>query len=73
VCLFLLAEHKTCYVVNVYAKCDIQAKRRLWDNISMSKQGFGRDLWCVVGDFNSVRVANERRGLTGDNLTNNLA
>jgi hypothetical protein len=54
---------KRCVVVNVYAKCDINAKRRLWENLLMSKQGFGNGLWCVVGDFNSVRRREDRRGV----------
>ncbi|MCI07512.1 endonuclease/exonuclease/phosphatase family protein, partial [Trifolium medium] len=36
-------------------------KRWLWNDILMSKQGFGGDIWCVVGDFNSVRDLEERR------------
>jgi hypothetical protein len=29
----------------------------------MSKRGFGGSKWCIVGDFNSVREVNERRGV----------
>jgi hypothetical protein len=63
VCLNLLDENRVCYVVNVYAKCNIQDKRRLWGNLLMSKEGFGEGLWCVLGDFNSVRDTYERRGI----------
>jgi hypothetical protein len=31
----------------------------------MSKRGFGEGLWCIMGDFNSVRECDERRGLGG--------
>ncbi|MCH98111.1 endonuclease/exonuclease/phosphatase family protein, partial [Trifolium medium] len=51
-----------CFVVNVYSKCDMVSKRRLWNNIIMSKAGFGSGNWCVLGDFNAVREPNERRG-----------
>jgi hypothetical protein len=34
----------------------------------MSKSGFGDGLWCVVGDFNSVRNATERRGVRSISL-----
>jgi hypothetical protein len=51
-----------CYVVNVYSKCDLASKRRLWSNINMSKCGFGSGMWCVVGDFNAVCRPEERRG-----------
>ncbi|KAK2413305.1 hypothetical protein QL285_036031 [Trifolium repens] len=59
----IIEEQRGCFVLNVYAKCDVQAKRSMWECILMSKRGFGGDLWCVVGDFNSVRVVEERRGL----------
>ncbi|MCH82424.1 hypothetical protein A2U01_0003230 [Trifolium medium] len=64
VCLEWGVAKKICYVVNVYAKCDLNAKRRLWENISMSKLGFGEGGWCVVGDFNAVRRREERRGVS---------
>jgi hypothetical protein len=63
VCLYLLAEGRRCYVVNVYTKCTLQDKRRMWGEILMSKGGFSDDLWCILGDFNSVRDISERRGV----------
>jgi mannosylglycoprotein endo-beta-mannosidase len=54
VCLDLVSENKHCFITNVYAKCNIRDKRRLWGDIIMSKRGFGDGLWCVLGDFNSV-------------------
>ncbi|KAK2454307.1 hypothetical protein QL285_001883 [Trifolium repens] len=63
VCLEWGVRKQICFVVNVYAKCDLNAKRRLWENIIMSKGGFGGGLWCVVGDFNAVTSSNERRGI----------
>jgi exonuclease III len=63
VCIDWGVVNKRCVVVNVYAKCDINAKRRLWENLLMSKRGFGDGLWCVVGDFNSVRHREDRRGV----------
>jgi hypothetical protein len=63
VCIDWGVVNKRCVVVNVYAKCDINAKRRLWENLLMSKSGFGDCLWCVVGDFNSVRRREDRRGV----------
>jgi hypothetical protein len=75
VCLNLLVEDRICFVVNVYAKCNIREKRGLWENILMSKMGFGDGLWCVLGDFNSVRGINERRAVnsnSNDGLTNEM-
>ncbi|KAK2436747.1 hypothetical protein QL285_021719 [Trifolium repens] len=63
VCLEWGMEKKICFVLNVYAKCDLIAKRCLWENIVMSKEGFGGGAWCVVGDFNAVRRREERRGV----------
>jgi hypothetical protein len=63
VCLEWGVRKNIFFMVNVYAKCDIIAKRGLWDNICMSKRGFGEGIWCVVGDFNAVRRRDERRGV----------
>jgi endonuclease/exonuclease/phosphatase family metal-dependent hydrolase len=63
VCLDIVNESRRCIVVNVYAKCNIRAKRQLWSDILMSKRGFGEGLWCVLGDFNAVRDHDERRGV----------
>nr|KYP50896.1 hypothetical protein KK1_027251 [Cajanus cajan] len=32
----------------------------------MSKRGFGSCLWCIVGDFNTVRRQDERNGVIGE-------
>ncbi|MCI32380.1 hypothetical protein A2U01_0053593, partial [Trifolium medium] len=56
-------ENKRCFIVNVYAKCNIRDKRVMWGEILMSKMGFGEGLWCVCGDFNAVRDCVERRGV----------
>jgi hypothetical protein len=63
VCLEVIQDHCRCYVVNVYAKCNLTDKRRLWGEILKFKQGFEGGCWCVVGDFNSVRDNVERRGI----------
>jgi hypothetical protein len=63
VCLDLVEDNSRCFIVNVYAKCNIHDKRRLWGELLMSKSGFGDGLWCVLGDFNSVRDTTERKGV----------
>jgi hypothetical protein len=63
VCLEVIQDQCRCYVVNVYAKCNLNDKRRLWGEILNCKQGFGGGCWCVVGDFNSVRDNVERKGI----------
>jgi hypothetical protein len=62
VCLDLVEEKRRCFLVNVYASCNLRDKRKLWSDITMSKRGFGDGLWCLLGDFNSVRTSTERRG-----------
>jgi hypothetical protein len=50
-------------VINIYAKCNIADKRRLWNEVLMTRRSFGDIAWCIVGDFNSVVNTNERRGI----------
>ncbi|WJX33388.1 hypothetical protein P8452_21600 [Trifolium repens] len=63
VCLDWGAQNKRCFLVNVYSKCDINGKRRLWETLVVSKSGFDRGVWCVLGDFNAVLHRDERKGL----------
>nr|KYP40532.1 hypothetical protein KK1_038131 [Cajanus cajan] len=56
----------SCVVVNVYSRCQLVDKRQLWEELIMSKHGFGSCCWCIVGDFNTVRRLDERKGVTGD-------
>jgi exonuclease III len=49
-------------IANVYAPCDISAKRDLWRRLSQFVLSIGDANICVCGDFNSVRMAEERRG-----------
>nr|KYP32205.1 Putative ribonuclease H protein At1g65750 family [Cajanus cajan] len=66
VCLQWGVDAYRCVVVNVYSSCHLVDKRRLWGDIIMSKRGFGSCLWCIVGDFNTVRRLEERKGGFGD-------
>jgi len=52
-----------CVVVNVYSKCDLPTKRRLWDSLIGECQNRDRGVWCVLGDFNAVKRRDERRGV----------
>jgi hypothetical protein len=68
VCLEWGVHKKVCIVVNVYSKCDIDGKRRLWDTFLMSKRVFGGGIWCVIGDFNTVLNREERRCVNDSNF-----
>ncbi|KAK2445529.1 DNA-(apurinic or apyrimidinic site) endonuclease [Trifolium repens] len=63
VCLDVVQDQSRCYIINVYAKCNLVDKRRLWSEILMSKRGFGGERWCIVGDFNSVRDRGKEEGI----------
>jgi len=54
---------RRCVIVNVYAKCDIEAKRRLWERLILARRNLGNVGWCILGDFNAVRDRGERRGV----------
>ncbi|WJX38360.1 hypothetical protein P8452_26031 [Trifolium repens] len=51
-----------CIVLNVYAPCNLEAKKQLWVDLIVARRTHMADLWCMLGDFNSVREATERRG-----------
>ncbi|GAU29496.1 hypothetical protein TSUD_360410 [Trifolium subterraneum] len=63
VCLEWGVRKTICLVINVYSKCDVASKRRLWSNLIDCKRGLGDERWCVVGDFNAVGRLEERIGV----------
>lgn len=65
VCLEWVVRKIRCFIVNVYAPCNLVGKRKLRQDLLMSKRGFGGAIWCVVGDFNAVCNCNpdQRRRL----------
>jgi exonuclease III len=67
VCLDLVDKQIRCCVINVYSKCNLRDKRRLWQEVLMTRRGFGEIVWCIVGDFNSITNSIERRGSSGGN------
>ncbi|KAH1203143.1 Thioredoxin-related transmembrane protein 2 [Glycine max] len=53
-------ENKKVIITNVYAPCDLQGKRNQWEEILHLKSSYQNELWCILGDFNSIRNQNER-------------
>ena len=51
-------------IINVYAPCDTQNKRVLWESLRQQKILCPNVLWCLMGDFNNVRSPLERVGLS---------
>ena len=52
-----------CVLINVYAKCDMASKRRMWESIAEDRRTRGGGAWCVLGDFDLVLRRDERRGV----------
>ncbi|XP_027337142.1 uncharacterized protein LOC113850807 [Abrus precatorius] len=66
VCLQVLAVGNLCVVLNVYASCRLSEKRKLWDDLLMTRKGFSKFMLCILGNFNAVRQVNEKKGCQGD-------
>lgn len=52
-----------CVLINVYAMCEVVAKKRLWERLVLARRNLGGGAWCILGDFNSVAGRVERRGV----------
>ena len=50
-------------IANIYTPCVSALKRNLWEEIKRIKEASQVAMWCVVGDFNSIRRPSERVGL----------
>jgi exonuclease III len=62
VCLEWGEQKKTCVILNVYAPCNVVAKRQLWVELLVARRTYVAETWCILGDFNSVRSSDERKG-----------
>jgi len=51
------------FIVNVYNPSLLREKKVLWEEINEIRRLQNNRVWCVIGDFNSVRRQNERRSL----------
>lgn len=58
-------DQQRCVIVNIYSGCSIAEKRALWSALISWRCSCHVDAWCLVGDFNAVRNADERRGSSG--------
>ncbi|KAI5403769.1 hypothetical protein KIW84_051070 [Lathyrus oleraceus] len=54
------------FLVNVYSSCFIEKKKAFWGRLVEFKSKFPEGLWCVGGDFNTVRVKAERKGISNN-------
>ena len=69
---FIKTDEEFC-VFNVYAPCDNSAKQDLWDALSIGLLRRRGKKVCVCGDFNAVRVVEERRSTQGRGATTDIA
>lgn len=49
-------------IISIYSPCDMHNKRILWESVRQLKASSQKGLWCVLGDFNSIRAPAERIG-----------
>lgn len=49
-------------IVNVYSPCVLIDKRTLWEELNLLKGRVSDGLWCVIGNFNSIRSQDKRLG-----------
>lgn len=52
-----------CFIVSIYSPYSLFGKRKLWEDLLMSKRGFGKGMWCLAGDFNAILKRGERKGI----------
>ena len=50
-------------IVNVYSFGSLKEKKLIWEEISVIRRNHNNRVWCVLGDFNSIRA--RRREETG--------
>jgi exonuclease III len=59
-----------CLLLNVYAPCNIHLKKVLWVDLLVALQVYTAEFKCVLGDFNSIRSLDERKGVgTGNDAS----
>ena len=55
-------DNVSCVMTWVYAKTTTSERRRLWEDLLHIKNNFVQGPWIVLGDFNCVLGAHEKRG-----------
>ena len=57
-----IQEDQTVNIISIYSPCYIQSKRVLWESVRKLKSQSQDGLWCILGDFNTIRNPTERTG-----------
>jgi exonuclease III len=63
VCLEWGLNKSTCLIVNVYAPCNLHSKKALWVDILVALRAYPADSYCILGDFNSIRDKEDKKGV----------
>ena len=63
-----MADGAKVIIVNIYSPCDVGMKRNLWDQIRQLRNADLGGLWCILGDFNSIKD-NKMRGLPWNSMS----
>ncbi|KAF1870940.1 hypothetical protein Lal_00015240, partial [Lupinus albus] len=58
---WLLGQLQCCFV-NIYSPFILSLKRHLWEDLMVFKHVLAIGLWCLLRDFNLVRIGYERIG-----------
>lgn len=53
-----------CQHILHYSSCSLDNKRRMWDELVDWQTRSPVSAWCLVGDFNTVRIVEEKKGVT---------
>jgi len=56
-------KHVPIVIVNVYSPCDSKSKWNLCEELVNIRKNERCKTWCMMGDFNAVKKADERKGL----------
>jgi len=57
-------------IMNIYAPCPSKEKVLLWRAIQDMLASVNNSITCVISDFNSIRVASERKGIGNGSVNN---
>jgi hypothetical protein len=54
------------FLFNIYSPCNLEGKKKLWEELLVLKNLNGDGEWCVGGDFNAVLLSSERKGCSSN-------
>lgn len=61
---YLIEDGKNCTIINVYSPNSPALRSELWDQLASMVDQLHDSYLCIIGDFNTIRSTQERRGLS---------